>query len=258
MEKYSDYADSLIICANFFDAIGDFESSDEITNVLIKLSEYQNQNIKTAIRFRNPLKDVERAWRRNVLDPIKKALKKVDRWVREKIPGGWVTVIGAVAAAGVIPGFNFNAISKVFSKAGGSVEKLLNGNTTEQMVGKALVNTAEKMATGAVAGGGGDQPGPGPSTPITVPGSGTGLYNTNYMGVSSTYTNEKDKKLSLLKSSLYATNDTSSAQQALNTFRGTLQAYNNTVANNKQLQIGENDLKPIIEEINKSKNYNIR
>lgn len=100
MSKYTKYANQLNIFAEYFDSTGNHESANECVVLLHKLAEYQKKEIRLAsTREANIFKQIERGFRKTIIDPIKNLAHKIDQTVRQ-IPGGWVTVIGAATYFG--------------------------------------------------------------------------------------------------------------------------------------------------------------
>ena len=78
MEKLQIYTDTLQTYASFFDAVGDYKSSDECTEYLVKISKIQDKNIRLSWSF-TKMFGLDKAW-----NWIKEQGKKVDKWVRDK------------------------------------------------------------------------------------------------------------------------------------------------------------------------------
>ena len=161
MENYNEQLEMLKTYASFYDAIGDYNSADECTDIMIKISSMQNQNIKTAF-----LKGLERKFRKTFVDPIKKLGKGIDKFVRKSIPGGWFTVITAAVAMGAFGSQHAKFVKNFFRPAnpnipgsGGGLDQLMNSGALGKSLGTTLINVGAKqvakMGAGGASGGGG-------------------------------------------------------------------------------------------------------
>ena len=160
MEKLQIYTDTLQTYASFFDAVGDYKSSDECTEYLVKISKIQDKNIRLSWSF-TKMFGLDKAW-----NWIKEQGKKVDKWVRDKIPGGWATVVLIAAGAGAF-GPQIQTQLLTFFNKGGKLEQLLNSdNPAERAIGKTLFNTAQNKVQQTI----GQVGQPGQSRATTTPG----------------------------------------------------------------------------------------
>lgn len=156
MEKYTKYAQTLDIYAEFFDNIGDYDSANECVSILQKLAEVQETEIRTAsTREANFFKSLERGFRKNVVNPIKNLGNKVDQAVRKYIPGGWLGAVAMAGAAGAFgPGkLNIKFLNDFFGK-GGTISNLLTSDKPyEKMMGENLLKfTQTNMNLGTPGG----------------------------------------------------------------------------------------------------------
>jgi len=136
MDNLQIYSETLQSYASFYDAVGDYKSSDECTEFLVKISNIQDKNIRLSFSF-TKMFGLDKAW-----NWIKEQGKKVDKWVRDKVPGGWVTVVVIAAGAGAFGAHIQGQLTSFFAK-GGKVEQLLNSNNpAERAIGKTLLDTA--------------------------------------------------------------------------------------------------------------------
>ena len=138
MDNLKIYTETLQNYASFYDAVGDYKSSDECTELLHKISNIQESNIRlSAITLKTFGLQKPINW---IIDQG----KKLDKWVRAKIPGGWITVVVIAAGAGAF-GPQIQAQLTTFFNKGGKLEQLLNSNNpAERAIGKTLLDTATK------------------------------------------------------------------------------------------------------------------
>jgi hypothetical protein len=138
MDNLQIYSQTLQSYASFYDAVGDYKSSDECTKFLVKISNIQDKNIRLSFNF---LKTV------GLQKPINYLIdqgKKLDKWIRANIPGGWITVVVIAAGAGAF-GPQIKSQLLTFFNKGGKLEQLLNSNNpAERAIGKTLLDTATK------------------------------------------------------------------------------------------------------------------
>ena len=136
MDNLQIYSETLRSYASFYDAVGDYKSSDECTEILHKISKIQESNIRLSFNLLKTL---------GLQKPLNWVIdqgKKLDKWVRAKIPGGWITVVVIAAGAGAFGPEIQGQLTTFFNK-GGKLEQLLTSNNpAERAIGKTLLDTA--------------------------------------------------------------------------------------------------------------------
>lgn len=258
MKLTTEEIDILIKYASIFDKTGEFKNADECYQILELHNDNQSNFNKYALRFRNPLKDIERSLRKNIWDPIKELGKKIDQTVRKYVPGGWVTVITMAAGAGVLGKDAAIAVKNFIGKGGKLETWATKGTVAQKAAAKAVLDYAEKeVMNKAQALQGGDQSGSasgGATLPIGSYSAGSvfGPYGATQVR------SEKDNKLSNITSRLYnAANEQTAKTEWNQITKVEVPEFNKALSAYPEKQIKDSELNSIKSQLKTQKNYNL-
>lgn len=141
MNNLQEAINLLKIYAEIADDYGDYKTADKCYQLLREAESLSNSNIKTAA--------VKLAFFKKIFRGIKNIGKAIDRTVRKIIPGGWATVLTAVAAPYLsklpvkMKGIGGKVLN--FVKSGGDPMTLLNNaNPMVQQAAQMFISQAQQ------------------------------------------------------------------------------------------------------------------